>query len=159
MQGQCIDLPPDTVLAASPPTMADEQSISLRCLWLGHTDCSKSSSKVEWTGALYSCLHAFIHWRHRGAGLKNFIHLCHGSFGSSMQVAQWIRAKIKHAHSFFLTRWLWSKCIRDSLNAQISELPFANLEDWALWPLDPPHKCSFLLGATYFYVKTKWECC
>ena len=76
MQGPCIDLPPDTVLAASPPTMADEQSISLRCLWLGHTDCSKSSSKVEWTGALYSCLHAFIHWRHaRPAGY--FIHLCH----------------------------------------------------------------------------------
>ena len=37
---------------------------------------SKSSNKVEWTGALYSCLHAFIHWRHaRPAGY--FIHLCH----------------------------------------------------------------------------------
>ena len=63
-------------------------------------------------GVLYSCLHAFIHWRHRGAGLKNFIHLCHGSSGSSMQAAQCIRAKIKHACSFYLTRWL---CLFGSL--------------------------------------------
>ena len=30
----------------------------------------KSSSKVEQMGVCYSCLHAFIHWRHKGAGLK-----------------------------------------------------------------------------------------
>ena len=66
----------------------------------------KLSSKVEWTGMLYSCLYAFIHWHHRGAGLKNFIHPCHVSFGSSMQAAQCIQAKIKHARSFYLTVWL-----------------------------------------------------
>ena len=58
-------------------------------------------------GTLYSCLHAFIHWRHRWAGLKNFIHLHHGSFGSSMQAAQCIRVKIKHTRSFYLTIWHW----------------------------------------------------
>ena len=34
MWGQCIDLPLDTAPEASPPTTADEQSISLRCLWV-----------------------------------------------------------------------------------------------------------------------------
>ena len=37
MRGQCIDLPLDSVpwlyAVAVPPTMANEQSISLRCLW------------------------------------------------------------------------------------------------------------------------------
>ena len=33
MRVQCIDSPPDSALAAGPPTTADEQSISLRCLW------------------------------------------------------------------------------------------------------------------------------
>ena len=40
----------------------------------------KSSSKVEWIGALNFCLHAvgsFIHLRHVWAGLQKFIHLCH----------------------------------------------------------------------------------
>ena len=40
----------------------------------------KSSSKVEQMGALNFCLHAvgsFIHLRHAGAGLQNFIHLHH----------------------------------------------------------------------------------
>ena len=59
--------------------------------------CAKSYFKVKQMGAYYSCLHAFIHWhhtgaglknfihwRHTGAGLKNFIHLRHGSFGSSV---------------------------------------------------------------------------
>ena len=32
MQGQCIDLPKDSVQAAGPPTTADGQSIFLRCL-------------------------------------------------------------------------------------------------------------------------------
>ena len=59
-------------------------------------------------GALYSCLHAFIHWRHTGAGIKNFIHLRHGSFSRTVQAPQCIRAKINH----YLTRWLWNpnKC-------------------------------------------------
>ena len=34
MRVQYIDLPPDLVPVAGPPTMADEQSISLRCLWV-----------------------------------------------------------------------------------------------------------------------------
>ena len=33
MWGQCIDLPPDTAPAAGTPTTADEQSISIICLW------------------------------------------------------------------------------------------------------------------------------
>ena len=33
MRVQCIDLPPDSAPAAGPPTTADEQSISLSCLW------------------------------------------------------------------------------------------------------------------------------
>ena len=77
---------------------------------------AKSSSKVEWTGVLYFCLHAFIQWRHRGAGLKNFIHLRHGSFGSSMQVALIIRAKIKHACSFYLTIRLCCGCVSSFSN-------------------------------------------
>ena len=54
---------------------------------------AKSYSKVERTGAPYSCLHAYIHWRHAGAGLKNFIHLHYGSFGSSVNAQQ---CKVKH---------------------------------------------------------------
>ena len=42
MQGKCIDLPPHSAPAAGPPTTANEQSISLRCLW-GHV---KKSSPV-----------------------------------------------------------------------------------------------------------------
>ena len=41
---------------------------------------SKSSCKVEQTGALNFCLHAvgsFIHLHHVRAGLQNLIHLCH----------------------------------------------------------------------------------
>ena len=76
---------------------------------------SKSSSKVEQTGALYSCLNAFIHWHHRGAGLIFFIHLCHGSFGSSMHAAQCIQAKIKRARSLYLTRWLCQQLTFDPL--------------------------------------------
>ena len=34
MRGQCIDFPPDLAPVAGPPTTADEQSISLICLWL-----------------------------------------------------------------------------------------------------------------------------
>ena len=35
MQRECIDLPPNSAPAAGLPTMAIEQSISLRCLWMG----------------------------------------------------------------------------------------------------------------------------
>ena len=66
----------------------------------------KSSSKVEWMGVLYSCLHAFIHWSHRGAGLKKFIHLPHGSFGSSMQACLFNNGPPRLSIS---TRWQWIK--------------------------------------------------
>ena len=43
MQGQCIDLPPDSApwlyAVAGPPTMANEQSISLRCLCIDDFLC------------------------------------------------------------------------------------------------------------------------
>ena len=34
MWGKCIDLPHHSAPSAGPPTMANEQSISLRCLWV-----------------------------------------------------------------------------------------------------------------------------
>ena len=64
-----------------------------------YNSVTKSSSKVEQTGALYCRLHTFIHWCHTGAGLKKFIHLHHGS---SVQAPQCIRAKIKCARLFYL---------------------------------------------------------
>ena len=51
---------------------------------------------------LLACIHPLMSKR-----LKKFIHLHHGSFGSSVQAAQCIRAKIKCARLFYLTRWLW----------------------------------------------------
>ena len=53
-------------------------------MWTSNCKDAKLYSKVERMGAPYSCLHAFIHWHHAGAGLKIFIHLRHGSLGSSV---------------------------------------------------------------------------
>ena len=68
------------------------------------TDKPKSFSKVEWTGVLYSCLHAFIHWRHRGAGLKNFIHHTSWQLWQLYPSRTVHASKNKHARLFYLTR-------------------------------------------------------
>ena len=57
MRGQCIDLPPDSVplfihIAADLPAMANEQSISLRCLWSSHFAQSKLEILRSWQSAL-----------------------------------------------------------------------------------------------------------
>ena len=79
-------------------------------MWTSNCKDAKLYSKVERMGAPYSCLHAFIHWHHAGAGLKFFIHLRHRAWAALCMpyiAPQCIRAKIKHAHSFYLTIWLW----------------------------------------------------
>ena len=57
MRGQCIYLPPDSVplfihIAADLPAMANEQSISLRCLWSSHFAQSKLEILRSWQSAL-----------------------------------------------------------------------------------------------------------
>ena len=60
MWGQCIDLPPNSAPAAGRPTLADEQSISLRCQWATLDSCSFMGPTVF--QAPWKCRWS---WRHK----------------------------------------------------------------------------------------------
>ena len=74
---------------------------------------TKSSSKVEWTGALNFCLYASSIYV-----IQGWLELCHTrltgfhpsmSSGSSKQAALCIHPRIRRACSFYLTIWLWNE--------------------------------------------------